>query len=215
MSSGSFKELMAALRAAGSPAVAEQYAAAGVAGPCFGVPAAQVEALAEATALDQAMALQLYETGVFEARLLATRLAEPEKITAANCDRWIKACTEPALTRAVAAAIAATAHAEKKSDVWRGSKGEWKRVGGWNIVELLAEPDVALHTWLRRAVGEVHRGYRSAPAPVQSAMRAALTAIGGHRPEFRDRVLGLAKKLKLPDVSEGVEALVAAWEAGA
>jgi hypothetical protein len=46
-------------------------------------------------------------------------------------------------------------------------------------------------------------------------MRAALTAIGGHRPEFRDRVLGLAKKLKLPDVTEGVEALVAAWEAGA
>ncbi|MHC5021957.1 MAG: DNA alkylation repair protein [Planctomycetota bacterium] len=215
MSSGSFKELMAALRAAGSPAVAEQYAAGGVSGPCFGVPAAEVETLAEATAPAQAMALQLYETGVFEARLLATRLAEPDKITAANCDRWIKACQEPQLSGAVAALIAATIHAEKKSDVWRGSKGEWKRVCGWNIVQLLAEPDVALHTWLKRAVGEVHRGYRSAPASVQCAMRAALAAIGGHRPEFRERVLGLAKKLKLPDVTAGVEALQAQWEAGA
>lgn len=215
MSPGSFKEVMAALRAAGTDEQRAACLAGGVSGPCFGVPGEALDAIAGPIDPDQPMALQLFETGVFDARLLATQVADPAKFTPANCDRWVKACAEPLLARALAALIAATIHAEKKSDVWRGSKGEWKRVAGWNIVEVLAEPDVALHTWLKRAVGEFHRGFKGAPAAVQAAMKTALIAIGGHRPEFRERVLGIAKKFKLMDVTEGVEALQAEWEAQA
>lgn len=208
-----FKEVMAALRAAGTAETTETYVQGGVTGPCFGVDRSTLEQIAETVGGDQAMALQLYETGVFDARLLATRIAEPAKFTPSYCDRWVKACQELLLAEALARLVAETIHAEKKSDVWRGSKGEWKRVAGWKLVELLAEPDVALHAWLKGRVGEIVRNYKSAPPAVQEAMRPALAAIGGHRPEFRDRVLGLAKKWKLMDVTEGVEALQAAWEA--
>lgn len=215
MSSATFKEVMAALRTAGTTATAERYASEGVAGPCFGVELDDLRRMAEPLQREQAMALQLFETGVFDARLLATLIADPARLTAANCDRWVKAVDHALLCRALAELIGQTKHAEKKSDVWRGSKGEWKRVAGWTLVELLAEPDVALHLWLKGRVGEIHRGLKKAPPGVQGAMRATLIAIGGHRPEMRERVLGLAKKFKLKDVRVGVEALQAQWEAQA
>lgn len=211
---GRFKAVMAQLRAAGTEATRAECAERGVTGPCFGVPPEDLERVAQPLRRDQPLALQLFETGVFDARLLATLVADPAAFTAGTCDRWVKACAERALSRAVAAVVASTVHREKKSDVWRASKGEWKRVCGWMIAEALAEPGVVYQAWLKGRVGEFHRGFKSAPPSVQSAMKAALIAIGGHRPEFRERVLGMAKKFKLRDVTEGVDALQAAWEAG-
>ncbi|MCH7491756.1 MAG: hypothetical protein IID05_13820, partial [Gemmatimonadetes bacterium] len=61
---------------------------------------AQLSALHAQLEGAQALAMQLWETGVHDARLLATRIVDANRFTAGNCDRWIKGCNNYVLTDA-------------------------------------------------------------------------------------------------------------------
>ena len=54
----------------------------------FGVPMNRIQALAKHIGKDHELALALWETGRYEARMLAAYVDEPEKVTAAQMDRW-------------------------------------------------------------------------------------------------------------------------------
>lgn len=58
----------------------------------FGVSVAEIQVLAKKLGKDHALALQLWDTGWYEARLLTAFVAEPERLTVAQMDRWVKEC---------------------------------------------------------------------------------------------------------------------------
>jgi 3-methyladenine DNA glycosylase AlkD len=62
-----------------------------VAPKAFGVPVGTIQQLARKLGRDHALALTLWETGWYEARLLAAFVDEPERVTAAQMDRWARA----------------------------------------------------------------------------------------------------------------------------
>lgn len=55
----------------------------------LGVPKPSIRAIARETRKDHALALALWETGILEARILASLVAEPAKITRAMMDDWV------------------------------------------------------------------------------------------------------------------------------
>lgn len=56
----------------------------------FGVSVSTVRTLAKRPGRDHELALALWDTGWYEARLLAAFVAEPERVTAGLVDRWCK-----------------------------------------------------------------------------------------------------------------------------
>ena len=61
-----------------------------VAKKAFGVPVGQIQTLARSLGRDHELALALWETEWYEARLLAAFVDDPARVTAAQMDRWCR-----------------------------------------------------------------------------------------------------------------------------
>jgi hypothetical protein len=77
----SIAETLRALEHAATARTRAAYVKAGADGVVYGASAAVLRAEARRHGLDQAWAEALWATGVFDARLLATRVAEPARLT--------------------------------------------------------------------------------------------------------------------------------------
>ena len=55
----------------------------------FGVSMPNIRAVAKTCGVDHALALELWETGIHEARILATLVADPETLNEAERERWV------------------------------------------------------------------------------------------------------------------------------
>src|SRR5215204_3556958 len=56
----------------------------------YGVAMRDIKALGATLGRDQALAAALWATGVYEARMLASFVGDPEKLTPAEMDRWCR-----------------------------------------------------------------------------------------------------------------------------
>ncbi|HRW55149.1 MAG TPA: DNA alkylation repair protein [Phycisphaerae bacterium] len=56
----------------------------------LGVPVGQIQKLGKKIGRDHTLAVELWKTGVYEARLLCAFIDEPERVTAAQMDAWAR-----------------------------------------------------------------------------------------------------------------------------
>jgi 3-methyladenine DNA glycosylase AlkD len=83
-------EALQLLEQAAEPGVAEGMPRFGIATSdrVIGIKVGTVRGIAKGLGRDQALAEQLWDSGVYEARLLACFVADPKALTAAGMDRW-------------------------------------------------------------------------------------------------------------------------------
>src|SRR5437870_3612767 len=81
-------EAMRELEKAGSEQTRKTYARHGARGPMFGVSFATLKTLVKRIGVDHDLALALWDTGNFDARNLALKIADPARISSADLDRW-------------------------------------------------------------------------------------------------------------------------------
>jgi len=79
------------LRSMGDPKAVEGMARFGIqSSNSFGVSVPKLRALAREVGRDHQLALKLWETGLHDARLLASMVDEPEQVTIDQMDRWVR-----------------------------------------------------------------------------------------------------------------------------
>lgn len=84
-------EILREMRALGSPAAVEGMARFGiVSAKAFGIPTPTIRAIARRLGRDQKLAEQLWATGVYEARVLASLVGDPKAISRSTMDRWTR-----------------------------------------------------------------------------------------------------------------------------
>ena len=66
------------------------YARHGVGPKMFGVSFANLERLKKTLGVNHALARELWSTGNHDARILATKIADPEKLSLRDIDAWVK-----------------------------------------------------------------------------------------------------------------------------
>src|SRR5262245_3236455 len=87
----SVSSVVAELRQLGSKATRDGMARYGIpSDKAFGIPVGTLRQLGKRLGQSQQLALGLWETGHYEARLLAVFVAEPELVTPALMDRWCR-----------------------------------------------------------------------------------------------------------------------------
>ena len=83
--------VLAALERLGSKRYRESLARYGIhITKAFGVPVGKMQAVAKSLGRNHDLALALWETGWFDARMVAAFLDDPERVTPAQMDRWCK-----------------------------------------------------------------------------------------------------------------------------
>ena len=108
----------------------------------FGVSASELRRMAKEIGRNHALALELWETGWYEARMLAAFIADPDAITATQMDRWARDFDNWAITDTVCFSLFdRTRHAWRKVDAWSGRSAEFVRRAGFALLASMALHD--------------------------------------------------------------------------
>lgn len=196
-------DTMRILKAKGKPGAAAVYRRHGVVEPTVGLSYADLGALVKQLGGDHALALKLWDTGMHDARVLATKVADPAKLTKATLAAWLKACTNYVIADAVSGTAARVPGILPSALAWTSRRREWTSAAGWSVIAILSmrgDIDLALATEL---IARVETEIRTAPNRTRYSMNNALIAMGGSMPAVRVRAIAAAKSIGVVHVDHG------------
>ncbi len=172
-------EAMAQLEAAGTEQNRKTYVNHGVQGDQFGVSIAALDKLAKQIKRDHGLAVELWATGNQDARLLATRIADPAALNSADLDAWARDLDNYIVTDAFSGLVARSPLARPKMETWIGDEDEWIGAAGWNIMAHLALNDETLpDAYFLPYLDVIEREIHGRKNRVRYSMNNALIAIG-------------------------------------
>lgn len=199
-------EVAAALRmleSKGKPATAKIYQRHGVSDRVLGVTYEDLGALTKKIGVNHGLALALFESGVHEARVLATKVADPEKASSSQLGQWLSQAKDYVLADAVSALAAKTPLALGFARDLVKSKHEWTAAAGWNIFASAALEGRLEESEAKRLVATVRRDIHRQPNRVRHAMNGVLIAIGGSMPALTELALVAAHAIGKVEVDHG------------
>jgi 3-methyladenine DNA glycosylase AlkD len=107
----------------------------------FGVSMGTIQPYAKRLGKDHELAIALWDTGWYEARMLAAFVDEPDRVTAAQMDRWARDFDNWAVCDTVCFKLFdQTPHAWKKIDQWSKRRDEFVKRAAFALLA-----SVALH----------------------------------------------------------------------
>jgi 3-methyladenine DNA glycosylase AlkD len=144
----SMREVLAELKRKGTAATRRSMARYGiVAKRAFGVPMGTLLVLRKKLGVDQALSLALWDSGWYEARLLATLIGDPAQVTRRQMDAWARSFENWGdCDTACFKLFDRVPFAWDKAVEWTASPREFVKRGGFALIASLAlhqkkEPD--------------------------------------------------------------------------
>ncbi|TAK11711.1 MAG: DNA alkylation repair protein [Acidobacteria bacterium] len=195
---GQVREILAFLERRGTKRNREGMARyAIVAKNVLGVSVGDLRTRAKTLGRDHALALALWQTNVYEARMLAGFVDEPDRVTPAQMDRWARDFDNWAICdHSCFHLFDKTPHAWTKIRQWSARREEFVRRAAFALLASVAlhdktapdEPFVSALTLIERASTD-ERNF------VKKGVNWALRGIGRRNPRLKARALALSRKL--------------------
>ena len=197
-------EVMKELKANGTAQnrkVARQH---GIRGKLFGVPYPVFGKLRKRIKVDQSLAEGLWATDNTDARILATMIADPRKISARTLNAWAKDVDNRGLAAALSNLAAETTAAKARTEQWTASRGEMVACTGWHTLASIAReenglPDAYFEKYLKTIESKIHTSKNWA----KYAMNNALINIGVRNPALEKKAIAAAKRIGKVEVDHG------------
>ncbi len=136
-------DILAQLRAQADPAAVAGMARFGItAGETYGVPVPQLRALAKAIGTDHALAERLWNSGIHEARILASMIDDPRLVTEEQLERWVAAFDSwDVCDQCCGNLFDRTPFAYRKALEWSERSEEYVKRAGFALMAYLAVHD--------------------------------------------------------------------------
>jgi 3-methyladenine DNA glycosylase AlkD len=163
----------------------------------LGVSLESIRVLAKRLGRDHELALALWDTGVYEARMLTTFVDEPNRVTPAQMDRWCRDFDSWGVCDALCFHLFdKTPHAWKKIAKWSDAPAEFMKRAAFALLASVALHDKSAPdkffldnlTLIERAAPD-DRNF------VKKAVSWALRGIGKRNPALRAAALKLSQRL--------------------
>ena len=197
-------ETMSALEKAGSAQTRKTYARHGAAGPMFGVSFATLKTLVKRIRVDRELALALWDTGNFDARNLAVKVADPARMSSADLDRWAQAPTVRMCSGYVAHVAVESPHARAKADHWLAASDDAQQCVAWGLVGAMAMLDEAIpDAWFTERLADIEKAIHGAPNAQRETMNRVVIAIGCRNAALRKKATAAAKRIGKVEVDHG------------
>lgn len=205
-----YGDMVKRLRAAGTAQNRKVYARHGVETPMFGVSYGALGKLEReikkscSDAERHEAAVRLWESGNHDARVLATRLADPEALRSRELDRWVGGTSNYIEASALAALVSRSGLALSKSKKWSASPREFVGQAGWNVLTDLLVAEAELDdAYLADRLAVIEAEVHCARNRVRYAMNNTLIQLGLRSPDWRKRCLAAAKRIGVVEVDHG------------
>jgi 3-methyladenine DNA glycosylase AlkD len=197
-------ETMSALEKAGSAQTRKTYARHGAQEPLFGVSFATLKSMWKRIGVDHELALALWDTGNFDARNLAFKIADPARMSPADLDRWAKTPVARMCSGYLASLAAEGPHGRGRADAWIAARDEARRSAGWSLVGALAMIDEDTpDAWFAQRLAEIEKSIHASPNAQREAMLLALIAIGCRSAALRKSATAAAKRVGKVEIDQG------------
>ena len=191
------------LKAQGTAQQRKVYARHGFDSPMFGVSYANLGTLKKEINTDHKLAEALWATGNFDARVLATMIADPQALTAKTVDAWVKDLSNYAITGAVAVLVRQSPLGLKRMDKWMKSENEWICSLGWGVLGGLSSnedlPDAFFAPYLKTIEANIHASQNR----VRYNMNMAVIAIGVRSAALHKTAAATARRIGTVMVDHG------------
>jgi 3-methyladenine DNA glycosylase AlkD len=171
----------------------------GIVEPFFGVKIEELKKIQKRIKKDYQLALDLFDTGIYDAMYLAGLIADDHKMTKKDLQNWVKKAHVPALNEYTVAWVAAESlHGHELALEWIDSKKESVAVSGWATLSSLVsiKPDDELDLpELTKLLQRVQKTIHNAPNRVRYVMNSFVIAVGSYVPDLTDMALQTAAKI--------------------
>ena len=167
----------------------------------LGVPIPVLRRMAKETGRSHSVAHDLWASGIHEARILATLVEEPERVTPRQMDAWARQFDSwDICDQACMNLFRYTPFAFEKAAEWARAKPEFVRRAGFALMAALAgkakgAPDAPFEAFfplIAEAAGD-NRNF------VKKAVNWALRGIGKRNPALREKAMAVAERIRLQD----------------
>jgi 3-methyladenine DNA glycosylase AlkD len=168
----------------------------------LGVSMANIQRVAKRLGRSHALALALWNTGVYEARLLTAFVDEPARVTSSQMDRWCREFDNWGVCDTLCFKLFdQTPHAWGKVDKWAGSRDEFVKRAGFALLASLAGHDKAAPDQMFRArLPLIERAAGDERNFVKKGVSWALRRVGTRSPALGAAALEVAERLAASDV---------------
>jgi 3-methyladenine DNA glycosylase AlkD len=190
------------LQSLGDPRVRAKMEYFGVHVPnAHGISAPVLHALAKKIGKDHSLALELWNTGIHEARILATLIGESEKVTAAEMERWVRDFDSWDVVDAACCYLYAHAKpAWSKAVAWSQRREEFAKRAAFSLMAYLSYKDkTAPDARFTRFLRVIERQAYDERNFVRKAVNWALRNIGKRNLRLNREAIRAAQRIRRQD----------------
>jgi 3-methyladenine DNA glycosylase AlkD len=190
------EEIVEQLRPLGSETYKKVLRNHGVGEPCFGVKIEDLKKIQKRVKKDYQLALDLYDTGVYDARYLAGLIADDQKMTKKDLRHWLATAECAALSEYTVPWVAAgSQHGRELALEWIESPKEHVAAAGWatlgGLVSITDDADLDLAE-LKRLLQRVQKTIHKQPNRVRYVMNSFVIAVGAYVRDLTELALETA-----------------------
>ena len=192
-------EIIEELRLLGSASIKRVLANHGAREPFFVVRIGDTKKLQKRIKKDYRLALELYDTGNYDAMYLAGLIADDARMTKADLRKWVtNANCGPLAGSTVAWVAAGSPHGREMALEWIESEQEIVAAAGWaTLCSLVSiKPDAELDlAEIKRLLQRVGKTIHGAPDKVRYQMNAFVISIGIYVGPLSDYATEIGRKI--------------------
>jgi 3-methyladenine DNA glycosylase AlkD len=201
------REVVEELRTLGAESIKKVLRNHGVQEPFFGVKIGDMKKIQKRIKKDYQLALDLYDTGNYDAMYLAGLVADDAKMTKKDLNRWAKMAHGGALASATVPWVAAGSnHGYELALEWIESQNVIVAVAGWSTLSSLVamkDDDDLDSASLVRLLDRVQKTIHDQPDAVRQAMNGFVIALGTYVWALSERAVQAAAKVGPVSVDMG------------
>jgi len=179
----------------------------GIPDPCFGVKVDELKKIQKRIKKDYQLALDLYDTGIYDARYLAGLIADDARMAKKDLQHWVEQANCDTLAEYTVPWVASESpHGREMAREWLESKKEHIAAAGWATFSSLvaikddAELDLAE---LKQLLARVQKTIHQQPNRVRHVMNGFIIAVGSYVKALTKLALDTAAKIGPVSVEMG------------
>jgi len=179
----------------------------GVREPFFGVKIADLKKIQKRVKKNHQLALELYDTGIYDAMYLAGLIADDSRMTKKDLQRWVEKAHCAMLSEYTVPWVAAESqHGRELALEWIESTKEGVAAAGWatlgGLVAIKDDADLDLAE-LKQLLARVQKTIHEQPNRVRYVMNGFVIAVGTYVKALTELALQTATKIGQVSVNMG------------
>lgn len=192
------KEILAEIKPLGNANYKKILLNHGVPEPCLGVKIEELKKIQKRIKKNYQLALELYDTGVYDAMYLAGLIADDQQMSRKDLQDWVRKASPALASFTVAWVTAGSRFGRELALEWIDADKELVAGAGWatlsSLVAIKEDAELDLPE-LKQLLGRVRRTIHQAPNEVRKHMNGFVIAVGSYVGALKDLAIDAGEKI--------------------